>query len=74
MELLQVAKGPRYREVPPLNLWLAYAGEGLLDIRNDVIDMLDAHRDADQVFRYTGASEFLGSKLTVRRGSGMAGQ
>src|SRR5690606_6750690 len=49
-------------------------GEGLFDIGNDVIDMLDADRDAHQVFRYAGLFQLFGRKLAMGGGGRVAGQ
>src|SRR5690606_29491226 len=49
-------------------------GEGLVDIGDDVVDMLDAHRNAHQVFRNASPRQLFRAELAVRGRSRVAGQ
>src|SRR5690606_75949 len=46
----------------------------LLQIREDVVDMLDTDRQPHQIPRHTGLFQLLVTQLTVGGGSGVAGQ
>ena len=48
--------------------------ERLVDVGENIVYMLDPHRNTHQILRYAGLGQFFGRQLAVRGRSGMAGQ
>jgi hypothetical protein len=52
----------------------AETASACFDVGDDVVDVLDAHRDAHQILRDAGARQFLGVELAVRGRGRVAGE